>query len=105
VRVGAAWGSGWTGISRVIVSLDGDLTSRVTPGGDRRDIAAGAETWWLNQRLGVRSGVRASTIGDARAAFAAGISAGVTAGMLVDAHVVRAQGGESSWSIGARMLF
>lgn len=105
VRVGAAWGSGWTGISRVIVSVDSDLTSRVAPDGDRRDVAAGAETWWLNQRLGLRGGVRGSTIGDARAAFAAGISAGLTSGMLVDAHVTRGHAGDHSWSIGARMLF
>ncbi len=105
MRVGAAWGSGWTGVSRVIVSVDGDLTSRVTPGGDRRDIAAGVETWWLKQRLGLRSGVRSSTIGDARAAFAAGVSAGLASGMLLDAHVVRGRAGESSWSVGARMLF
>ncbi len=26
VRVGGAWGSGWPGISRVVVSVDGDLT-------------------------------------------------------------------------------
>jgi len=105
VRVGAAWGSGWTGISRVIVSVDSDVTSRVTPDGDRRDVAAGVETWWLNQRLGLRSGVRGSTIGDARAAFAAGVSAGLTPGMLLDAHVVRGQAGGNSWSVGARMLF
>jgi hypothetical protein len=89
VRVGAAWGSGWTGISRVIVSVDGDLMSRVTPEGDRRDVAAGVETWWLGQRLGLRGGARRSTIGDARAAFAAGLSAGLTSGMLLEAHVVR----------------
>jgi hypothetical protein len=105
VRAGAAWGSGWSGMSRVIVSVDGDLTSRVTPAGDRRDVAAGVETWWLGQRLGLRSGVRASTIGDARAAVAAGISAGLTPGLLVEAHVVRGQGDERSWSVGARMLF
>jgi hypothetical protein len=105
VRMGAAWGSGWTGVSRVIVSVDGDLTSRVTPGGDRRDVAAGVETWWLGQRLGVRGGLRGSTIGDARAAFAAGVSAGLTPGMLLDAHVVRGHAGENAWSVGARMLF
>ena len=105
VRAGAAWGSGWTGISRVIVSVDGDLTSRVAPDGDRRDVAAGLETWWLHQRLGLRGGVRGSTIGDARAAFAAGISAGLTSGMLVDAHVVRGHKAERAWSVGLRMLF
>ena len=105
VRAGAAWGSGWTGISRVIVSVDGDLTSRVTPDGDRRDVATGLETWWLKQRLGLRGGVRRSTIGDARAAVAAGISAGLTSGMLVEAHVVRGHEAERSWSVGLRMLF
>jgi hypothetical protein len=105
VRAGVAWGSGWTGVSRVIVSADADLTTRVTPGGDRRDVAAGFETWWKNQRLGLRSGVRGSTIGGARAAFAAGISAGLTSGMLVDAHVVRGHDAERSWSVGVRMLF
>lgn len=105
VTVGAAWGSGWTGMSRVIVSVDGDVTSRVTPSGDRRDLAAGVETWWKNQRLGLRGGVRRSTIGDARAAVAAGISAGLRPGLLLEAHVVRGQGDARSWSIGARMTF
>jgi hypothetical protein len=105
VRVGAAWGSGWTGVSRVIVSVDGDVTSRVTPEGDRRDVAAGVETWWLNQRLGLRAGARGSTIGAARAAFAAGVSAGLTPGLLLEAHVVGGHADERSWSVGARMLF
>ena len=105
VRAGAAWGSGWTGISRVIVSIDGDLTTRAAPDGDRRDVAAGVETWWLNQRLGLRSGVRGSAIGEARAAFAAGVSAAVKSGVMVEAHVVRGQGDERSWSVGARMFF
>jgi hypothetical protein len=105
VRVGGAWGSGWTGISRVIVAVDGDVISRSTPDGDRRDVAAGLETWWMNQRLGLRGGVRRSTIGDARAAVAAGISAGLKPGMLVEAHIVRGHDDERSWSVGARMTF
>jgi len=105
VRAGAAWGSSWPGISRVIASADTDLTSRVTAAGDRRDVAAGLETWWKNQRLGLRGGVRRSTIGDARAAFAAGVSASLKTGMLVDAHVVRGHESERSWGVGLRMLF
>jgi hypothetical protein len=105
VRVGAAWGSNWPGLSRVIVSMDGDLLSRATAAGDRRDIAAGVETWWRGQRLGLRGGVRRSTIGDARAAVAAGISAGMTSGMLLEAHVVRGHAAERSWSLGARVFF
>jgi hypothetical protein len=105
VRVGGAWGSGWPGLARVVVAIDGDLTSRVTPLGERRDVAAGVETWWRNQRLGLRGGVRRSTMGDAREAFAAGVSAGLTPGMLVEAHVVRGRASERAWSIGARMTF
>ena len=105
VRIGGAWGSGWTGISRVIVSADADVLSRPAPGGDRRDVAAGVETWWLEQRLGLRGGLRRSTIGDARAAVAAGISAGLKPGLLVEAHVVRGRDAERSWSVGARMSF
>jgi len=105
VRIGGAWGSGWTGISRVVVSVDGDVMSRATPSGDRRDIAAGLETWWLSQRIGVRGGVRRSTIGEAREAVAAGVSAGLKPGMLVEAHIMRGRDDERSWSVGARMTF
>ena len=105
VRIGGAWGSGWPGLSRVVVAIDGDLTSRVTPLGDRRDVAAGVETWWMNQRLGVRGGFRRSTEGDAREAFAAGVSAGVTTGMFVEAHFAHGRASERSWSVGGRMTF
>jgi len=105
VRAGIAWGSGWTGTSRVIVSVDADLKDRLTPLGDRRDVAAGAETWWLKQRLGLRGGWRRSTIGEGRAAVAAGLSAGLKPGMLLEAHVMRGQDHDRSWSVGARMLF
>jgi hypothetical protein len=105
LAIGGAWGSGWTGISRVIVSVDGDLVNRPTLTGDRRDIAAGIETWWLQQRLGLRGGLRRSTIGDPRGAVTAGISAGLTPGMLLEAHVGRGADDEHSWSIGARMTF
>ena len=105
VRIGGAWGSGWTGISRVVVSVDGDLMSRATPAGDRRDVAAGLETWWMSQRIGLRGGVRRSTIGEARAAVAAGVSAGLKPGMFIEAHIMRGRDDEGSWSVGARMTF
>jgi hypothetical protein len=105
VRVGAAWGSGWPGISKLIVSLDADVTRRVTPTGDRRDVAGGVETWWMAQRIGVRGGVRGSTIGGARPAVTGGVSAGVTASIFVDAHLGRGDGGERSWGVGARFTF
>ncbi len=63
VRIGAGWGSGWPGNSRVIVGVDADVTRRRAVDGDRRDLAAGAEVWWARQRLAVRGGVRGSTVG------------------------------------------
>jgi hypothetical protein len=105
VRAGAAWGSTWPGHTRLVVAADADLVSRVTPFGDRRDVAMGVETWWLAQRLGVRGGLRRSTIGAARTAAAAGATAAVRPGMMIEAHAVFGQQHERGWSIGARMGF
>lgn len=104
-RAGAAWGSGWPGMSRVVVAVDADLTARAAPGGDRRDLAGGVETWWKTRRLGVRAGVRRSMIGDSRAVVAAGVSAGVTASIFLEGHVARGQQDERAWSFGARFGF
>ncbi|MCC7242204.1 MAG: conjugal transfer protein TraF [Acidobacteria bacterium] len=105
VRAGAAWGSGWPGLSRVVVSADADLTHRAAPSGDRRDVAAGVETWWAGQRVGLRGGVRASATGDLRPVVAAGVSAALRPGAFVEAHVARGTRDERSWSIGARVTF
>ncbi|MDO8680597.1 MAG: conjugal transfer protein TraF [Acidobacteriota bacterium] len=105
VRVGGAWGSGWPGMSRVIVAVDADLTARAAPSGDRRDLAGGVETWWKTRRLGVRAGVRRSMIGESRSVVAAGVSAGVTASIFLEAHVARGQQDERAWSVGARFGF
>lgn len=105
VRVGAAWGSGWPGLSPLVVSLDADLMRRPTPSGDRRDIAGGVETWWLGRRLGLRGGVRGSTIGGARPFLAGGVSGAVTSSISVDAHAGTGDAGERSWGVGARFTF
>ena len=105
VRAGVGWGSTWPGVTRVVLSADADLASRVTPFGDRRDVAVGIETWWLAQRLGLRGGVRRSTIGESRVAAAAGMSAGLRAGMLVEAHAVFGRQEERGWSVGVRFGF
>jgi hypothetical protein len=105
VRIGGAWGSSWPGKSNLVVSIDGDITSRPTPSGVRRDIAAGIETWWVGQRLGLRAGARRSTIGDGRGAFAAGVSAAVKSGTFVEAHVMEGRDDQRGWSIGMRFGF
>ena len=104
-RMGAAWGSGWPGMSRVIVAVDADLMARATPSGDRRDLAGGVETWWKTRRVGVRAGARRSMIGASRSVVAAGVSAGVTASIFLEGHVARGQRDERAWSLGARFGF
>lgn len=105
MRLGAGWGSGWPGHSRVVVALDGDVMSRPTPSGDRRDVAAGVETWWRDRRFGVRGGLRGSTVGEARAVATAGASAALMAGLYMEGHVARGQAEERSWSLGLRYSF
>lgn len=104
VRLGGGWGSGWPGYARVAVAVDGDVTRRVTPGGERRDLAGGVETWWLARRVGVRGGVRASTVGEARTVVSAGASA-LVAGFYLEGYVAGGQADERSWSVGLRYSF
>jgi hypothetical protein len=105
VRAGVGWGSAWPGYSRVSVSLDGDLVSRVTPFGDRRDVAAGVETWWRERAIAVRAGVRRSTVGEARGAVTAGLSYAVRPSLYVEGHVAAGNINERGWSLGIRMGF
>lgn len=105
VRVGGGWGSGWPGRSRVIVAVDADLTRRHEIDGDRRDVAAGAELWWLRQRLGVRGGVRSSTVGERRASVSSGLSAGIATGIYLEAQAATGAANQRSWSVGARITF
>ena len=104
-QVGGAWGSGWPGKSRVVLAFNADLTDRVAIDGERRDMAAGVETWWRAQRLGLRAGVRRSMTGESRQVLAAGASAGLTAGMFLEGHVARGSPDDRSWSVGARFTF
>lgn len=103
-RVGGGWGSGWPGYSRVVVAVDGDLMRRVTPRGERRDVAAGVETWWRERRFALRGGVRGSTVGEARTAASIGASA-LVAGLYVEGYVAVGQADERSWSLGLRYSF
>jgi hypothetical protein len=105
VRAGVAWGSAWPGYSRVSFSVDGDVTARATPFGDRRDVAAGLETWWRNRTIAVRAGARRSTVGDARSAVTGGATYAVHPSLLVEGHVAVGERRERGWSLGVRMGF
>ncbi len=108
VRVGAAVvsESARSGRQLWVVSLDADLTTTTTAAGDRRDVAAGAERWFRDRRVGIRGGVRASTVDEARPAASAGASVAVAGGIWIEAEATG--GGDSStrgWGVSAHVMF
>ncbi|MEW6320907.1 MAG: conjugal transfer protein TraF [Acidobacteriota bacterium] len=104
-RAGLAWGLDWPGRTPLVVAVDADLTEVADVGGPRRDVAGGLETWWLGERLGVRAGARASTLGAARPVGAVGASWAVRAGVYVDAHLVRGRDGVTGWGVAGRLAY
>ena len=105
-RAGAAWGDRWPGLSRMIVALDADLTRVPHPDGERRDVAAGVERWLMQQnRLGLRAGIRASTVGDTRTVVSGGASYAVRSGTFIDAYVAGGANHVNAWGIAARLSY
>ncbi|MGC4084613.1 MAG: conjugal transfer protein TraF [Vicinamibacterales bacterium] len=91
---------GWT------VAADADLTTQNTVMGDVRHIAAGAEGWLANGRLGVRGGVSGNTVDDLRPAASGGVSVAVTRAIHLNAS--RTQGRDKSvrgWNASVSMTF
>lgn len=104
-RAGIAWSDRWPGTARTIVAFDADLTRVPSASGERRDVAAGIERWVGAQQLGVRGGVRASTVGEARPVATLGASYAVRAGVYVDAYVARGDRSQSGWGLAARVSY
>jgi hypothetical protein len=104
-RVGAAWGDRWPGLARTLVAIDADLTRVSHATGERRDIAAGVERWVRGQQLGIRGGVRTSTVGDARPVVSGGVSYAVRPGAYVDAYIARGSRDDRGWGVAARLAY
>ncbi len=112
VRLGVAFTPGFTPLRTsaarpsLTIAVDADLTSTPWPAGDQRHVAAGAE-WWVARRvLGLRAGLRANTIGDARTVGTAGASVAVRRWILVEGQY--ASGAETAgqqWTVGGRLTF
>jgi hypothetical protein len=88
-------------------AVDVDLTRTAEgPREASRRLAAGVERWWLERRVGLRGGVRASLHGSARPVGAGGVSLGLRPGVWVEGQFNR--GGDladHSWGIGVRVGF
>jgi hypothetical protein len=104
-RVGVAWGNRWPGLSSTVVAVDADITRVAEPSGDRRDVAAGVERWLRDRRVGVRGGVRASTVNDARVVVSGGGSYALRAGMYVDVFAAGGARHERAWGVAARVTY
>lgn len=106
VRIGGAFDARAAGGPPLVVALDGDVSTRSTASGDRRNVAVGAEWWLWDPRVAVRGGARFNTAGANERAATAGVSAAVRPGLYLDAHVV--SGGaedERGWGVAARVSF
>ena len=106
VRMGAAIDLEEAGGIPFLAATDIDLRSYQTVSGPRRVVAAGAEQWLFNRRVGIRGGARVNTVGGKERSATAGISVAPRAGMFVEGHVVR--GGapdERGWGAAVRVSF
>ena len=105
-RVGASFDASEVSTRALLLAVDADVVAYPTLSGDRRVVAAGAEGWMFERRLGLRAGARFNTAGAEEQAFTAGASMRVVSRMFVDGHVVF--GGaddEHGWGIAVRASF
>ena len=109
VRVGAALAPRAlpTGVhGPFTLAIDADLTTTPDVRGDLRTVATGGEYWLKQGLVGVRGGVRWSTLGDSRRAVSGGVSARLPRSVHVEGQVTkRNESDEKEWSIGARVTF
>jgi hypothetical protein len=103
-RVGVAWGDRWPGTAATIIAVDADLTRVLHPAGERRDVSAGIERW-LRPQVGIRGGLRASTLGGARPVASGGLSYAVRAGTFVDGYVAIGDRHARAWGVAARLTY
>jgi hypothetical protein len=90
----------------VTVAFDADLTRTATLFGDARHVAAGAEAWLLGRRLGLRGGVSANTVGDARTSASTGLSFAVRSRTYIDgALTTGSDRSREGWNLGLRVTF
>jgi hypothetical protein len=90
----------------ITASADADLTTTATAMGDVRHVAGGVEAWLANGRLGVRGGLSANTVGEARPAASAGVSVAITRAFRVNASSTRGRDKSvTGWSSSVSVAF
>ena len=105
-RLGVAFDPEPIGGAPLTIAFDADVERYLSASGERRVVAAGAEYWVMNRRLGVRAGAHANTVGAEERAVTGGASFAVRPGIYVDGYVVGGGAAdESGWGVGARLSF
>ena len=88
------------------LAIDADLTTTPDVRGDLRRAAAGGEYWLGKGLVGVRGGVRWSTLGDSRRALSGGVTARLPRSVHVEGQVTKDnETDEHEWTVGARVTF
>ncbi|HVZ23726.1 MAG TPA: hypothetical protein VG871_21780 [Vicinamibacterales bacterium] len=91
---------------RLTLSFDADLTSAVTEGRDEREVAGGVEAWWFGQRLGLRGGVGANTVGGGGSFGAVGVTLAPVQHLNLDGALTRGEdSARDRWTFGLRVTF
>ncbi len=91
----------------LIVTADADLRRVADLAGESRHVAVGVEQRAWRNRLGLRAGVRASTVGPSRTTLTAGGSLAIRTGVYVDGYVAAGVGDRaaSGGGGGFRVIF
>jgi len=88
------------------LAADADLTTTPGPFGDRRGAAVGGEYWLASGNVGVRAGVRWSTLGDSSRAFSGGLTVKLPRSIYAEGQLTKAdESNEEQWNIGLRVTF
>jgi hypothetical protein len=109
VRVGVAFAprSLPTGVhGPFTVAFDTDLTKSHDLGAEGRDASLGGEYWLASGRVGMRGGVRWSTLNDRNRRFSGGLTVQFPHSLFVEGHLTKNEAtAESDWGLGARFTF
>jgi hypothetical protein len=88
------------------LAIDADLTTTPDVRGDQRTVAAGGEYWLGKGLVGVRGGVRWSTLGDSRRALSGGFTVRMPRSVHLEGQLTKQNESDTKdWTIGARVTF
>jgi hypothetical protein len=88
------------------IAIDADLRSTPDIRGDQRTAAAGGEYWLRKGLVGVRGGVRWSTLGDSRRALSGGLTVRLPRSVHAEGQLTKHnESDQKEWTVGARVTF